>query len=263
PAPHGVGEIWALALWEMLWQLVAAHGFDPDLYGGTGGNNLAMQLVVDALQLQPCNPTFIEARDALLDAESDLSAGANECLMWTAFAKRGLGAAASTSEDPGEISASEDFSLPAECAEFCADGSVQAEEEECDDGNLIDADGCSRTCRNESSLSVSGTAAGGNVEITIEDVTLLVPTLAGESAAEVANHIAAAIETDPTLADRDVVATAIGEDVVVGGSIDSIVISDLGLLPSQVPMGPYAPGLLLLAMLGAGGWRLRAERARV
>ena len=261
PAPHGVGEVWALALWEMLWQLVAAHGFDPDLYGGSGGNNLAMQLVVDGLQLQPCNPTFIEARDSLLDAESDLSAGANECLMWTAFAKRGLGAAASTSEDPGEISASEDFSLPAECAEFCADGNVQSEEEECDDANLIDADGCSRTCRNENSLSVSGTAAGGNVEITIEDVTLLVPTLAGESAAEVAIHIAAAIEADPTLADRDVVATAIGEDVVVGGSIDSFIISDAGLAPPQLPLGPYAPGLLLLAMLGTGGWRLRSERA--
>ena len=260
PAPHGVGEVWALALWEMLWQLVAAHGFDPDLYGGSGGNNLAMQLVVDALQLQPCNPTFDEARDALLDAESDLSSGANECLMWTAFAKRGLGATASTSEDPTVISATENFSLPAECAEFCADGSVQSEEE-CDDGNLIDADGCSRTCRNESRQSLSGTAAGGDVEITIEGVTLLIPTLAGESATEVADHIAAAIEADPTLADRDVVATAIGDEVVVGGSIESFIISDIGLTPPQVPLGPYAPGLLLLAMLGAGGWRLRSERA--
>jgi cysteine-rich repeat protein len=260
PAPHGVGEVWALALWEMFWQLVAAHGFDPDLYGGKGGNNLAMQLVVDGLQLQPCNPTFDEARDALLDAESDLSSGANECLLWTAFAKRGLGANASTSEDATVISAIEDFSLPAECSEFCADGSVQSEEQ-CDDGNLIDADGCSRTCRNESSQSVSGTAAGGNVEITIEGVTLLVPTLAGESATEVASHIAAAIEADPTLADSDVVATAIGEDVVVAGSIDSFIISDAGLAPSQLPLGPYVPGLLLIAMLGTGGWRLRSERA--
>ena len=150
--------------------------------------------------------------------------------------------------------------MPAECAEFCADGSVQSEEE-CDDGNLIDADGCSRTCRNESRQSLSGTAAGGDVEITIEGVTLLIPTLAGESATEVADHIAAAIEADPTLADRDVVATAIGDEVVVGGSIESFIISDIGLTPPQVPLGPYAPGLLLLAMLGAGGWRLRSERA--
>ncbi|MGE4650566.1 MAG: hypothetical protein AAEJ53_06755, partial [Myxococcota bacterium] len=94
-----------------------------------------------------------------------------------------------------------------------------------------------------------------------EGVTLLVPTLAGESAAEVANHIAAAIEADPTLADSDVVATAIGEEVVVAGSIDSFIISDAGLAPPQVPLGPYAPGLLLIAMLGTGGWRLRSERA--
>jgi extracellular elastinolytic metalloproteinase len=68
--PHGVGEVWAAALWEVYWELVAAHGFDTDLYAGSGGNNLALQLVVDALKLQPCDPTFIEARDAVLMAEA-------------------------------------------------------------------------------------------------------------------------------------------------------------------------------------------------
>ena len=261
-APHGVGEVWAVSLWEMHWQLVGAYGFDADLHGGSGGNNHALQLVMDALSLQPCTPTFTEARDALLQAELAFSGGANECLLWRAFAKRGLGAAASVSANPAVLSASEDFTLPAQCAEFCADGSVQAGEQ-CDDGNLIDTDGCSRTCRNESSHSFSGTAAGGSVGITVEGVALTVPTLTGESAAQVAANVAAAIEADAALSALGAVATALGDQLVVAGSIDSLVISDPGLAPTLVPLGPLAPGLLLLTLLGAGGWRLRDARSRV
>ena len=59
------------------------------------------------------------------------------------------------------------------------------------------------------------------------------------------------------------VATALGDQLVVAGSIDSLVISDPGLAPTLVPLGPLAPGLLLLTLLGAGGWRLRDARSRV
>ena len=45
--PHGVGYVWATMLWEMTWELIDEYGFDPDLYNGTGGNNIAMQLVMD------------------------------------------------------------------------------------------------------------------------------------------------------------------------------------------------------------------------
>ena len=76
---HDLGEIWALALWKLYWKLVDAHGFDPDLYQGSGGPNLALQLVMDALKLQPCNPTFLEARDAILAADLIGSAGTNRC----------------------------------------------------------------------------------------------------------------------------------------------------------------------------------------
>ena len=40
---------------------------------------------------QPCNPTFIQARDAILDADTALTNGANYCEIWKGFAKRGLG----------------------------------------------------------------------------------------------------------------------------------------------------------------------------
>ena len=114
--PHGVGTVWATALWDMYWNLVDAHGFDADLYTGVGGNNIAMQLVVDGLKMQPCLPSFLDARDAILAADVANNAGANECLIWSAFAKRGMGVSA----DDGDfgslaLTVTEAFDLPAQC----------------------------------------------------------------------------------------------------------------------------------------------------
>jgi len=94
--PHGVGFIWCTMLWEMTNLLVDQYGFDSDLQNGNGGNNIALQLVVDALKLQPCSPTFVEMRDAILAADQINNNGANHCLIWEAFAKRGLGFSASS-----------------------------------------------------------------------------------------------------------------------------------------------------------------------
>lgn len=124
---HDLGEIWALALWELYWKLVDAHGFDPDLYQGSGGNNLALQLVMDALKLQPCNPTFLEARDAILAADLIGSAGTNRCPIWAAFARRGMGLNADDGGSAGSPFVSEDFELPQECrdcGDVNADGGV-------------------------------------------------------------------------------------------------------------------------------------------
>lgn len=90
-APHGVGFIWATMLWEMTAKLVDAYGYDADVVNGNGGNNLSIQLVMTGLKLQPCSPTFVEQRDAILAADQMLYGGANKCLIWEAFAKRGLG----------------------------------------------------------------------------------------------------------------------------------------------------------------------------
>lgn len=40
---------------------------------------------------QPCSPNFVQARDAILDADVALTGGANKCDIWKGFAKRGLG----------------------------------------------------------------------------------------------------------------------------------------------------------------------------
>ena len=89
-------------LWEMTWDLIAQYGFDPDFYNGTGGNNIAMQLVMDGLKLQPCSPGFVTGRDAILMADQLSNGGANQCLIWDAFARRGLGLSA-TQGSPGNV----------------------------------------------------------------------------------------------------------------------------------------------------------------
>jgi extracellular elastinolytic metalloproteinase len=114
-SPHFTGSIWAQMLWEVYWNLVAKHGFDADLYQGTGGNNLALQLVMDGLKLQPCSPGFVQGRDAILLADQNNNAGANQCEIWRGFAKRGLGVNASSGNTDFTGDETEDFSVPVEC----------------------------------------------------------------------------------------------------------------------------------------------------
>ena len=88
---HNTGEIWAQTLWDMYWNLVDKYGADDDLYAGTGGNNIAIQLIIDGMKLQPANPTFAQARDAILQADLNRYGGENAPQIWGAFARRGMG----------------------------------------------------------------------------------------------------------------------------------------------------------------------------
>jgi hypothetical protein len=142
--PHGVGTVWASAVWEMYWNLTNTHGFDSDLYAGTGGNNVAIQLVVDGLKLQGCNPTFLDARDAILAADQVNNGGANECLIWSAFAKRGMGANAGDGGSSSSLAVSENFDLPPQCVSGCGNGICESGE---------DCNSCPSDC-------VSGTSSG-------------------------------------------------------------------------------------------------------
>lgn len=114
--PHGIGAVWAGMLWEVTWALIDEYGFDADLQNGTGGNNIAMQLVIDGLKLQGCTPGFIDGRDAILEADELANGGANKCLIWTAFAKRGLGFSASQGSSYNRADGVEAFDLPDECS---------------------------------------------------------------------------------------------------------------------------------------------------
>lgn len=113
-APHGIGEIWAGALWNVYWNLVDIYGFDADLYTGTGGNNLLIQLVMDGMKLQPCSPTMVAARDAILLADLNNNGGANQCAIWNGFAAKGMGVNASAGGG-GAGDEIENFEVPAVC----------------------------------------------------------------------------------------------------------------------------------------------------
>lgn len=111
--PHGVGSVWATMLWDLTWAYIQKYGFDPNLFSGTGGNNKVLQLVVDALKLQPCSPSFVDGRDAILAADQATTGGADYCLIWEVFARRGLGLNASSGNRNDSTDQVEDFTQPA------------------------------------------------------------------------------------------------------------------------------------------------------
>lgn len=96
-APHDRGEFWCMALWEMTWEMIQQTGINPNLYNpaGTGGNAAALKLVTEGMKLQPCGPGFIDARDAILRADTIFFNAQYSCAIWRAFAKRGMGRGAS------------------------------------------------------------------------------------------------------------------------------------------------------------------------
>ncbi|CAL2091474.1 M36 family metallopeptidase [Tenacibaculum sp. 190524A02b] len=99
--PHGVGYGFATILWDMTWLLVDQEGFDPNFYTGTGGNNIAMALVIEGLKNTASNPGFVSGRDAILQADQDLYNGKYKCLIWKAFAERGVGEGANENTNGG------------------------------------------------------------------------------------------------------------------------------------------------------------------
>lgn len=113
---HALGFVWATMLWDVTWALVDEVGFDPDLYNGTGGNNIAMQLVMHGMQLQPCEPGFVDGRDAILLADELDYGGEYACLLWNAFAGRGLGYSASQGSANSVNDQVEAFDLPIACS---------------------------------------------------------------------------------------------------------------------------------------------------
>src|SRR5574341_1567693 len=88
---HAIGEIWCNTLLEMRALLIARYGFQE-------GQRQSIQLVVDGLKLTPRAPTFVDARNAILLADRVNNRSANQCLLWQAFAKRGLGFWASATD---------------------------------------------------------------------------------------------------------------------------------------------------------------------
>ncbi len=115
--PHGIGSIWATMLWDMTWEIILQDGviganniYDvPAAIVNYRGNVAAMKLVNEGLRLQPCSPSFVQARDAIFQADQLLFNGRYRCAIGKAFARRGLGYLASTGTSTNDRAVKEDF----------------------------------------------------------------------------------------------------------------------------------------------------------
>ena len=97
---HAVGELWAATLWDVRTALGAA---------------VTNQLVVSGMKLTPCNPTMLQARDAIIQADANINAGANRCSIFRAFAARLMGTGASSATDNSTTTIVTSTAVPAGC----------------------------------------------------------------------------------------------------------------------------------------------------
>jgi hypothetical protein len=99
---HDDGMIWGAILWELRESM---RGLDP-----TSGVDDFERIVVEALKSTPCQPTMVDGRDAILDADTTLFGSAHHDPIWNTFAARGIGESASSD---GGTSPVTDTTVPA------------------------------------------------------------------------------------------------------------------------------------------------------
>lgn len=87
---HNIGSIWCAMLLEVRARIINRLGFDA-------GNQRVLQIVTDAMKLDPANPTLLQARDSILAADAAGFGGADEDDIWAGFAARGIGTTAALS----------------------------------------------------------------------------------------------------------------------------------------------------------------------
>jgi hypothetical protein len=113
------------------------------------------------------------------------------------------------------------------------------------------------SCTGGGRVTFSGVAQGGQIRLGIVGVLVVVTTVAGQSAEDVARALAAAINADPVLAGAGITASALGPEIATVGVLNFLEIADPGIsAPSAGPFSPQAqvpalglPATLLLAGL--------------
>jgi extracellular elastinolytic metalloproteinase len=111
PEVHADGEIWAQALWDL------RQRFVTDLGGGTfngAGITAVRNLITRGMELAPPDPSFLEMRNAILQADKTIYGGANRNRIWAVFARRGMGFFA-TDEGSADTRPRQDFERPPKC----------------------------------------------------------------------------------------------------------------------------------------------------
>lgn len=93
---HAAGEIWTQTLWDLRTAV---------------GAKRAESIVTRGMELSPTYPSYLDMRNAILQADIAAHRGADVKAIWKVFAKRGMGFfAATTSGD--DLHPIEDFSVP-------------------------------------------------------------------------------------------------------------------------------------------------------
>jgi len=97
PEEHYDGEIMGQTLWQLRDALLAAHPAD--------GQSRIRELIYVALQLSPPEPSFLDYRNALLQADRVLRQGEDAQLIWQVFSERKMGwyASSTDSDDPDPV----------------------------------------------------------------------------------------------------------------------------------------------------------------
>ena len=98
---HNDGEIWAATLWDLRTQL---------------GATITDNIVLNGMKFTPTRPSFLNARDGILQADVNLNGGANRCVIWTVFARHGMGVSAVGNDGTTHTAATD---LPTDCGGTC------------------------------------------------------------------------------------------------------------------------------------------------
>ena len=99
---HRDGEVWAATLWDLRTQLGAAT---------------TDRIVLNGMKFTPTRPSFLNARDGILQADQNLNGGANRCAIWTVFARHGMGVSAVGNDGTTHVAATD---LPGDCGGTCS-----------------------------------------------------------------------------------------------------------------------------------------------
>jgi extracellular elastinolytic metalloproteinase len=120
---HASGEVWSATNFDIRQAMIGRYGAGtPALQKSCAmgqtqvtscpGNRRWVQLVFDSFLLMAASQeSMVDARDALLAADMIRFGGANQDLLWNAFAKRGLGEAAA-SNGAGDVDPTPGFTSP-------------------------------------------------------------------------------------------------------------------------------------------------------
>ena len=81
---HNDGQIWAQTMWDLRRRMI-------ELYGAGPGVDRTRTLVTRGLELSPPNPSFLDMRNAILQADRAVHNGADRATIWEIFRNRGMG----------------------------------------------------------------------------------------------------------------------------------------------------------------------------